>query len=226
MDLSIRFLFKNSTLFFDPKTIRIWKDQWDLAPEIIKSRLKSRFGLNFTLPARVCKVKRITKLVSDDFLNLNHLQKSTGAKLKYGLFLPNKYFRLLKNDFQFIDNEEEILVAVMTFSAAKKYYFGTEIVNSFELVRFGTLPYFNIVGGFSKLMRFFVNEKKPGNIMTYVDADWSDGQNFLKMGFKFIESTGPVFYKMGNNNERIPVAKADDFDVYNSGSLKFIKNGF
>lgn len=123
------------------------------------------------------------------------------------------------------DNRKELLVAVMTFAGGKKYYFGNEIVNSFEMVRFATLVKLNVIGGFTKMLRFFVNEKNPGNIMTYVDADWSDGQNFTKMGFEFIEKTPPVYYKLRKNHERIQVMKTEDYDVYNSGSLKFIKNG-
>lgn len=224
-DFKIRYLKVGSKVFFEENTLRVWEDQWLGAPEIVKSRLESRFDLNPTLPARVCEVRRINQSESEAFLNKNHLQKSAGAKLKYGLFLPQRYFRLLLSKGYVFDNQRELLVAVMTFTAGKKYYIGNEIVNSFELVRFGTLTNLNVIGGFTKLMRFFVNEKNPGNIMTYVDADWSDGQNFKKMGFEFIEKTQPVYYKIGSHYERITVTGEEAFDVYNSGSLKFIKNG-
>jgi hypothetical protein len=159
-----------------------------------------------------------------EFLDKNHLQQSVGSKIKYGLYLPKAYFRLLPTDFS-VDSEE-LLVSVMTFSNPKKYYKENKIVLSYELIRFANLMGFNIVGGFSKMLKYFVEEKNPGNIMTYIDADWSDGQNFSKLGFKLIDKTPPLFFRLDKNKKRIKVPDKNEADVMNSGSYKYILSEF
>lgn len=204
--------------------INIWKDQWEKHPEIVISRVSSVLGLNPKLPARVCKVRRIDQHIAEEFLNKNHLQRSIGAKLKYGLYLPKSYFRLLPNGL--VQNSEELLLAVMTFSGAKKYYLGDKIILSYELIRFSNLNGFNIVGGFTKMMRYFIKEKTPGNIMTYIDADWSDGENFTKLGFELKDKTPPMYFQLDENHFRIKVKDANEADVMNSGSYKYILSEF
>lgn len=209
---------------FTQKPINIWKDQWLKHPEIVISRLSSVLGLNQKLPARVCKVRRINQHVAKDFLNQNHLQQSIGAKLKYGLYLPKRHFRLLKGNFT--PESEELLLAVMTFSGAKKYYLEDEIVQSFELIRFANLNGYNVVGGFSKMIRYFIKEKTPGNIMTYIDADWSDGENFSKLGFDLVEKTSPLYFDLDENLNRIKIKDIANAEVVNSGSYKYILSEF
>lgn len=204
--------------------INIWKDQWEKHPEIVISRLSSVLGLNLKLPARVCKVRRINQHIAEEFLNRNHLQQSIGAKLKYGLYLPKAYYRLLPTGF--VPDSEEILLAVMTFSGAKKYYLEDKIVLSFELIRFSNLNGFNILGGFTKMLRHFIQEKTPGNIMTYIDADWSNGENFSKLGFELKEKTSPMYFRLDENDNRVKVKDADEADVMNSGSFKYILSEF
>ena len=206
------------------KPINVWKDQWLKHPEIVISRLSSVLGLNQKLPARVCSVRRINQHIAEDFLNQNHLQQSIGAKLKYGLYLPNAYFRLLPAAFK--PDSDELLLAVMTFSGAKKYYLDEEIVQSYELIRFANLNGFNIVGGFSKMLKYFVKEKTPGNIMTYIDADWSDGQNFSKLGFELVEKTAPLYFGLDENLNRTKVKDKNEAEAMNSGSYKYILSEF
>ncbi|WP_255079158.1 hypothetical protein [Lacihabitans sp. CCS-44] len=209
---------------FIEKPINVWKDQWFKYPEIVLSRLSSVLGLNQKLPARVCNVRRVNQHIAEDFLNQNHLQQSIGAKLKYGLYLPKAYFRLLPEEFK--PDSDELLLAVMTFSGAKKYYLEEKIVLSFELIRFANLNGFNVVGGFSKMLGYFVKEKTPGNIMTYIDADWSDGENFSKLGFELVEKTSPLYFVLDENKNRIKVRDRVEAEIINSGSYKYILSEF
>jgi len=202
------------------RQINVWKDQWENFPEIVMSRLQSLLGDNQKLPARVCKVRRIDKHLAETFLSKNHLQQYVGAKIKYGLFLPRPYFRLLPATI-FCDSEE-MLVAVMTFSGAKKFYFGDEIEQSFELIRWASLNGLNIAGGFSKLLKFFIRDKKPDNIMTYIDADWSDGVSFGKMGFVLENNMAPNYFILNEKNCRVLTKNVTKASVKNTGSFKFI----
>jgi len=205
--------------------INIWEDLWLISKDIVMSRLNSLFGLNHRIPARVCIIKRIEKKEAENFLNQNHLQKFVNAKLKYGLFLPLKYYRLLPDSLEKI-NENERLIGVMTFSNPKNYYFENNTIASFELVRFATLMNFNIQGAFTKFLKHFIHDKKPGNIMTYVDKDWSDGLNFHKFGFEIISETQAMFYELNEIGERKQSVEKNDWQVKNSGSFKFILSDF
>ncbi|MCP9770821.1 hypothetical protein EGI22_23195 [Lacihabitans sp. LS3-19] len=204
--------------------INVWKDQWENFPEVVMSRLQSLLSENQKLPARVCKVRRIDKRHAEAFLNENHLQQYAGGKIKYGLFLPKNYFRLLPEAF--LKDSEEILVAVMTFSGGKKFYFGDKTEQSFELIRFASLNGLNVVGGFSKLLKFFVDDKKPGNIMTYIDADWSNGASFGKLGFVLEATMPPNFYILDGTQRRALTENVDEATVKNSGSFKYILREF
>ncbi len=204
--------------------INIWKDQWEKHPEIVISRLNSVLGFNSKLPARVCKVRRINQHIAEEFLNNNHLQQSIGAKLKYGLYLPKPYHRLLPNGF--VSDSDELLLAVMTFSGSKKYYLEDNIVHSFELIRFANLNGFNIIGGYTKMLKHFIQEKTPGNIMTYIDADWSDGKKISKLGFELIAKTSPMYFQLDENHNRVKVKNVNEAEVVNSGSFKYILSEF
>lgn len=224
-DLSIHY-FNNLDEFEESHdwVIKIWYDQWQNYPQIVLSRLKSLLGLNAKLPARVCKVRRIDQPVAIEFLNNNHLQQAVSSKIKYGMFLPKAYFRLLNE--QIVPENEELLVAVMTFSGPKKYYENQHIIQSYELIRFANLLDLNVVGGFSKMLRNFIREKTPGNIMTYVDADWSDGHNFGRLNFNLIEKTDSIFFRLDEANKRVITRSRREAEVVNSGSYKYILSGF
>lgn len=223
--LKIKYLDKiGAEKSWNEKAILIWKDQWLSHPKIVMSRLCSLLKLNDKIPARVCEIRRISQPVSDEFLNKNHLQQSVGSKIKYGLHLPKAYFRLLPTDV--LIKSEDLLLAVMTFSGGKKYYFCDKVVLSFELIRFSNLNGFNIIGGFSKMLNHFIREKKPGNIMTYIDADWSDGENFSKLGFELVEKTSPIYFCLDENLNRKKVKDKSEADVMNSGSYKYILSEF
>jgi hypothetical protein len=86
------------------------------------------------------------------------------------------------------------------------------------------------VGGLDKLLKTFINEHNPDDIMTYADRDWSDGRSYEKLGFQRIENTSPqgfyldekllVRYYENKLNEHQKVGLKP---VFNAGNVKFIK---
>lgn len=211
-------------LLVENRNIVIWEDLWITKTNIIKSRLNYTFGISHRIPARVCSTKRINTEEASTFLELHHLQGAAGFKTKYGIFIPNQYFRLLP---EFIKDkidvsQKDLLIGVMTFSSPKKYYYDGKSIFSYELVRFAVYRGINLVGGFTKLLHYFIKEKNPGNIMTYVDAEWSGIESFTKLGFNYIEKTDPLFYGLDNNLNRVKPSKENMAKVQNGGSHKFI----
>jgi len=208
--------------------IQLWEDVWQNKRLIVESRLKALAGQSYTIPARLCKVRRIDQPTLDSFLNQNHLQNSTKAKFKYGLFLPKQYFRVL--DFNPSPEINEILFAVASFSSAKKITRNGILHRSYELIRFANLINFTIVGGFDKLLKAFVNEQSPDDVMTYSDLEWSDGEIYQKLGFELFGKTAAESFwinkitKERQNTARYsPENQYDWVQIENLGNLKFLK---
>ena len=220
--------FQKISQLFTQKEIRVihlWEDVWQTKRSIVESRLMSLFGKSETIPARLTQVQRIDKPTMDKFLINNHLQSKVNAKLKYGLFLPSRYFRVIQNErvLQENFNKEAFLVAIASFSNAKKIIREGQEYRSYELIRFANYKGFTVVGGLNKLLKMFIDEQAPDDIMTYADADWSDGTNYEKIGFERIELTPPLTFEL--NNETFTRKLGDENSknkIYNSGNWKFL----
>lgn len=176
--------------------IIIFEHQWLENEEIITSRIKALFGKSNTIHGRKTKVVRIDKQIAEPFLNQNHLQGYVSSKFKYGLYLQDE------------------LVAVATFSAGRKMNNRPEGFRSFELIRFANKLNYRVIGGLSKLIDAFAKNHNVGNMMTYVDACWTDGANFEKLGFENRGYLEPFLIQFDNISQK---------KVWNAGSYKLIK---
>lgn len=152
------------------KLITIFDDEWINKKEIIKNKILYSLKLNSTkIFARKCIIKEIGIQETKEFLNNNHIQGNIGFKFSYGLFYNNT------------------LVAVMTFGKPrfnKKY--------EWELLRYAT--YGNIIGGASKLFKWFVNTHKPKNVISYCDLRYGLGGVYSKLGFKELGISKPGYF--------------------------------
>lgn len=214
------------------KIIHLWEDIWKKKKAICQSRILAICGISERVPARLTQVRRIDKATMEKFLNENHLQVSTTAKFKYGLFLPERYFRVIKNQDDFAEKllQQELLVAVATFSNAKTIIREGKESRSYELIRFANLQGMTVVGGLNKLLKAFTDEHNPDDIMTYADRDWSDGKSYEKLGFQRITTTPPQGFWLDEKlliryyeNKINDHEKAGMKPVFNAGNIKFIK---
>lgn len=217
--------------------IVLWEDYWLGREEIVKSRLLAMLGTSQKIPARLTQVRRIDKLTSQAFLEKNHLNGSVGSKYQYGLFLPERYFRILNADFQHDREGEEMLAAVATFSHPRIFQRPGKAFRSYELIRFASIAGTNVVGGLDKLLKAFSGEKKPDDIMTYADLEWSDGRSYARLGFEPVSETPPMSFLLDlKSNRRFTSPKErplkEDADiqhvedittVFNAGSMKYVK---
>jgi len=150
-----------------------WNDK--VKKDIWKSKILYKLKLlKNRIYARNCIIKEIDSKISKKFLNENHLQGYVNSSIKYGLFYNNE------------------LVSVMTFGKSR---FKNE---EYELLRFSNKKYYNIVGGFSKLLKHFLN-KYNFEIITYGNRRWVDSNNVYNKFFKKEYITKPNFYYIIKN---------------------------
>jgi hypothetical protein len=68
-----------------------------------------------------------------------------------------------------------------------------------ELIRFCSLSGCNVIGGASKLLKFFERTYKPSSIISYADRRRSLGEIYGVLGFEHSHNTDPnYFYYKGN----------------------------
>jgi hypothetical protein len=122
-----------------------------------------------------------SKVVSK-FLNDNHIQGMVKSSLKIGLY----------------HNDE--LVSVMTFD----HFEGRNKMNlnDWNLNRFCNKINTNVIGGASKLLKYFIINYDVRRIISYADKDWSVGNLYYKLGFNKISESLPD-YKYLVNRMRI-----------------------
>jgi hypothetical protein len=225
--LSIR---KNRDIGAQVTEIILWEDLWISRPGIVQSRIKALLGQSQRIPARVTNVRRIDKQAAAEFLESNHLQGMVSSRIRYGLFLPERYYRLLRTDFLATLPPKEMLVAVITFSHPRTFLVNGNPHKSFEMIRFSNLTGSTVVGGLAKLLKAFVADFHPDDIMTYADLEWSRGASYEKLGFEAKSDTPPIRFWLDQHTMRRYSEKqvasldlADCIPVYNLGSRKFVK---
>ncbi|NPV13236.1 MAG: hypothetical protein HPY57_15865 [Ignavibacteria bacterium] len=211
--------------------IHIWEDEWFFKKEIVKSIILNK--LNKTpnnIYARKCEIKEINdnKLIRK-FLMENHIQGFIGSNIKIGLFYNNE------------------LVSLMTFGNKRINLGSGNKENNYEMLRFCNKINTNIVGGASKLFKYFITKYKPESILTYADRSYFNGNLYKQLGFNFISKTAPGYsyydqklnkYNRFNFRKDILVKEGYDknkteneimlergfFRVFNAGNLKYIFN--
>ena len=163
------------------KLIHIFEDEWHYKQDIVKSRLKSILGLiDEKIYARKCIIKNVSFNDSKVFLETNHIQGNVNAKYRYGLYY----------------NDE--LVSLMTFGSKRKNLGSKNEEDSYELLRFCNKLNTTVVGSASKLLKYFINEKHPKEIISYCDRRWSQGNMYEKLGFNLDHISQPNYFYIVN----------------------------
>jgi hypothetical protein len=131
----------------------------------------------------------------------------------------------------------------MTFSKLRKNLKQNDIEGNFELLRFCNKLNTNIVGGASKLFKYFINTYNPLKIISYADRDWSDGGLYQKLNMSPLQPTTPGYhwykskikYNRFNFRKDLLVKQGEDpnlteyeimlkngfYRVWNTGNLKY-----
>ena len=211
--------------------LHVFEDEWVNKKDIVKSIIKSKLGIiGEKIFARKCAIREISdNKTIKNFLETNHLQGFIGSNVKIGLFY------------------DDDLVSLMTFGM-KRVALGNRIGknNEYEMFRFCNKLNTQVIGGASKLLKYFIKNYRPKLILTFADRRYSDGKLYQKLGFEPIGYTKPNYYYFNPNNTikkfhrfgfRKNVLVEEGFDpnkteheimlergylrIYDSGNIKF-----
>ncbi len=166
------------------RLFNIWEDDWNNKQEILKSMISNHIIGSNKIWARKCKIKKLDNYQYVNFLNENHLQGSVYAKVKVGLFY----------------NDE--LVSVASFGTLRKSLGQNAINDSYELLRFCNKLNYSVTGGASRLISWFKEEYKPTLLISYANRDWSIGNLYESIGFKFISNSTPSYHYVISNKRQ------------------------
>ena len=209
--------------------IHIWEDDWLYNQNIIKSMIINK--LNKTpnkIFGRKTEIREITdnKLIRT-FLDENHIQGFVGSQIKLGLFFENE------------------LISLMTFGKLRKSMNSkSKNEGNYEMLRFCNKLNTNIIGGASKLFKYFTKNYEFNEITSYADKSYSNGNLYKQLGFKLIHITSPNYYyiingirhyrfgfrkdilvKQGyesNKSEHEIMLERKIYRIYNSGNYKYL----
>ena len=169
--------------------IQIWEDQWKHDTELLKDIIAMRLGVirGKKIYARQCEIKEIDAKTYCEFCVANHIQGHRPAKVKLGLFYKNE------------------LVQIASFGSARSYTNNAKNRYEWEWIRGCSLQGVTVIGGSSKLFKYFVDTYKPNNVLSYCDWNLFNGKSYEAMGFEFVGYTGPdmFFVKNSSRLERI-----------------------
>ena len=228
-----------------PDIVYLYEDRWWGAKEMVQERILARLERFTSVFARKCKVlsgrgNAAMPDIVNDFLRKHHTYSTAKCRYRYAL-----------------EYEGEI-VAVATFSEGRPMVRKIDeplmnvpkeeqedasilIFDSYEWIRYASLPGVRVVGGMGRLLKAFIEERysriEPGTpleVMTYSDTEWGNGEVYEKLGFKYAGSRPPVKYFVNRHTyvrlserlyEKELLAGALPFDFYiieNLGSRKFL----
>jgi hypothetical protein len=168
------------------RLIQIFEDEWKSKPTIIKNRLAVIFGRALRTSARKCEIVELDSCMYREFCEQHHLQGYAAATHKLGL------------------TYQGTLVAVMSFSRSRYTDSG------YELIRYCSSG--TVIGGASRLFKYFVTKHDPDQIISYANRCWSDGGLYLKLGFSDVTAdpcnTGYWYVKNNTRYHRSSFTKS------------------
>lgn len=175
----------------------ITEDRWNNQRNMMQKRLMAHLELFSQAYARNCEVRRIDKAEAKAFLAENHSYGYAACRYCYGLFLKRQTGHIAE-EMQALggaqDDNTGRLIAVATFSNARKWIKDGKEIRSYEWTRYASLPDLRLSGGMGKLLKAFIKDVQPDDIMSYADLEWSEGKVYKTLGFKEEEIKDPVTF--------------------------------
>jgi hypothetical protein len=166
--------------------IHIFEDEFVNNKDIVLSRIKHLIGgKDNIIYGRKCIIKEVDNNTCKEFLNNTHIQGNVNSLYRYGLYYNNE------------------LVSIMTFGHLRKSLGSKNIDNNtYELLRYSSKLNTTVIGGASKLFKYFIKTHNPSKIISYCDRRWSIGKLYKNLGFTLDHISSPNYWYIINGTHR------------------------
>jgi hypothetical protein len=180
----------------------ISEDRWKTQEKTTKTRILAHLEIFTQIYARNCEVRKIDKKTAAEFLETNHSYGDASCRYRYGMYLK----RHTGHNAGSTSIEPGRLVAVATFSNGRKWIKGDKTIRSYEWTRYASLPEVRLSGGMGRILKAFISDVQPDDIMTYADLEWSEGKVYDALGFTLEGWKPPVFFAINTDSwTRMPI---------------------
>lgn len=158
------------------RLVTLFRMDWERGKEKLKDLIKYSIFPKEKIYARKCTVEYVGIDEATLFYNKYHIQnKSSLAKINIGLYYKGN------------------LISVMGFGSSS-FHNRSYNDGDYELHRFVTKTGYTVVGGASKLLKYFEEEYKPKFLLSYSWNDWFDGKLYQILGFTLDRKVPPDYY--------------------------------
>lgn len=165
--------------------IHIFEDEWNDKKEIVKSILTNKLNNSKKIFARKCEITKKTNSEIREFFSKNHLKGMANADVNLCLEIEGE------------------IVACMSFVKPRlNLGFKTKEEGVYELLRYANKLNSSVIGGASRLLKYFEKEYSPVKIITYADRRYSTGDLYKRIGFTFLGETKPGYFYTRNGQFR------------------------
>jgi len=253
-------------LFQDNSSFYLFDDRWVCKRPLVEGVIASRSGNCKRVFARKCKIlipQRDNLYLFKDFLEEYHFYGNAKAKYYLGLEYDSKIVAVAsfsqprplprQKSYSISDRVKSIPKELnplyrelyrdnqsLPDKSIEKSENELIMVDSYEWVRYASIPGVRVVGGMGRLLKEFERticteaaniNQRPYEIMSYADLEFSKGATYTQLGFMGCGFRQPVeFAVMEGSYQRIPVSRAKQekedavlYTLFNLGSLKYIK---
>ena len=211
---------RNITSQYSEYPLIVTEDRWHLQAEAMQKRILAHLEIFNPIYARNCEVRRIDKALAKVFLEANHSYGHASCRYCYGMYLKRHTGHIAQ---QAAAHDPGTLVAVATFSNARKWAKGDKIIRSYEWTRYASLPDVRLSGGMGRMLKTFIKEVQPEDIMSYADLEWSAGDVYRQLGFELEGQKAPVLFTIDTGTWRRAPVKSGAGDA---GALSSVETYF
>lgn len=227
----------------------LYEDRWWGARAMVQERILTRLERFTSIFARKCKVLSglnnpvLAEKVAN-FLKENHSYSSTKCRYRFALEYEDKIVAVatFSEPRPMVRNLEQPLSNVPKENVEHLDSSNVVIFDSYEWIRYASLPGVRVVGGMGRILSAFIEERvsrkdnplRPVEVMTYSDNEWGNGGVYLKLGFKYASDREPVEHYVNKESHiRYSIKEyskliaegaleRDFYRIKNKGSRKFL----
>jgi hypothetical protein len=168
------------------RLIQVFEDEWNNKQDIVLKRIDAMLGRAPTYAARKCTMRVVDSPEAREFMDRTHIQGATRHGAHYGL------------------DYEGRLTAVASFCPKRGGGLTpTGEPDAWEVLRYASEG--RVRGGFSRLMKAFVRDHGPEELISYCDLRYGDGGLYRACGFQLDGLSQPDYWWVPDGRvERVP----------------------